>query len=300
MMASADNTSGLAPQRKERFKKDEFGGVLKNKAQLVAKGYRQEEGVNFEESFAHVSRIEAICFFIANAANMNMMIYQMDVKTAFLNEEIREEALYGLKKALHAWYDMLSSFLLTQQFSKGAVDPTLFTKKAGNGILLVQIYVDDIIITSTNTAICDEFANIMTSRFRLSMMRKMSFFLGLQISQSPKGFFIKQSKYALEIIKKYGMLSSDLVDTPMVDKTKLDADLQGNPVDLTYYRGMIGSLMYLTSSRPGLIFVVCMCAWYQAQPTEKHLHAITPGVKIIDAVLLAVHSYWVINLSAGL
>ncbi|GKE52014.1 retrovirus-related pol polyprotein from transposon TNT 1-94 [Tanacetum coccineum] len=161
-----------------------------------------------------------------------------------------------------------------QEFSKGAVDPTLFTRKAGSGILLVQIYVDDIICASTNPAMCDEFAKIMTSKFKMSMMGQMNFFLGLQVSQSPKGIFINQSNYALEIIKKYVMLSSDLVDTPMVDKSKLDKDLQGKPVDPTHYRGMIGSLMYLTSSIPDLVFAVCMCAWYQAKPTEKYLHAV--------------------------
>ncbi|GJX63444.1 retrovirus-related pol polyprotein from transposon TNT 1-94, partial [Tanacetum coccineum] len=181
----------------------EFGGVLKNKARLVAQGFRQEEGINFEESFVPVARIEAIRIFVENAAHKNMIIYQMDVKTTFLNGELKEEvyvsqpkgfvdqdnpshvyklkkALYGLKQALRAWYDMMSSFLISQQFSKGAVDPTLFTRHAGNDILLVQIYVDDIIFVSTNTAMCDEFANQMTNKFMMSMMGKMSFFLGLQ------------------------------------------------------------------------------------------------------------------------
>ncbi|GJT79630.1 retrovirus-related pol polyprotein from transposon TNT 1-94 [Tanacetum coccineum] len=121
---------------------------------------------------------------------------------------------------------------------------------------------------------CDEFAKIMDSKFKMSMMMQMTFFLGLQISQSPRGIFINQSNYALEIIKKYGMLSSDPINTPMVGKSKLDKDLQGKPVDPTHYRGMICSLMYLTSSIPDLVFVVWMCARYQVKPTEKHLHAV--------------------------
>ncbi|GJS44933.1 retrovirus-related pol polyprotein from transposon TNT 1-94 [Tanacetum coccineum] len=185
-----------------------------------------------------------------------------------------KKALYGLKQAPRAWYDMLSSFLISQHFSKGAVDPTLFTRKAGNDLLLVQIYVDDIIFASTNTALCNEFANQMTTKFKMSMMGQMSFFLGLQISQSPRGIFLNQSKYASEIIKKYGLLTSDSVDTPMVEKNKLDEDLQGTPVDATLYRGMIGSLMYLTSNRPDLIYAVCLCARYQAKPTKKHLNAV--------------------------
>ncbi|GJX80529.1 retrovirus-related pol polyprotein from transposon TNT 1-94 [Tanacetum coccineum] len=235
------------------------------------------------ESFAPVAQIEAIRIFIDNVAYKNRTVYQMDVKTAFLNGVLREEvyvsqpkgfvdqghpnhiyilkkALYGLKQALRIWYDLLSKFLLTQKFSKGVVGPTLFTKKEGKDILLVQIYIDDIMFAYTNPDLCDTFENIMSSKFKMSMMGKMSFFLDLQISQSPKGIFINQSKYDLEIIKKYGMESSDPVDTLMVERTKLDEDIQGIPVDPTHYRDMLGSLMYLTSSRPDLVFSVYKCA----------------------------------------
>ncbi|GJW68326.1 putative ribonuclease H-like domain-containing protein [Tanacetum coccineum] len=280
-----------------KVKLDEYGDVLKNKARLVAKGYRQEEGIDFEESFAPVARIEAIRIFIANAATKNMIIYQMDVKTAFLNGDLQEEvfvsqpegfedqenpthvyrlkkALYGLKQAPRAWYDTLSKFLLANNFFKGAVDPTLFTRKSGKHILLVQIYVDDIIFASTDHNACNIFSKEMSSKFQMSMMGQMSFFLGLQVSQSPGGIFINQAKYALETLKKYGMDLSDPVDTPMVDRLKLDEDLMGIPVDQTRFRGMVGSLMYLTASRPDLVFAVCMCARYQAKPTKKHFEAI--------------------------
>ncbi|GJT18542.1 putative ribonuclease H-like domain-containing protein [Tanacetum coccineum] len=280
-----------------KVKLDEYGDVLKNKARLVAKGYRQEEGIDFEESFAPVARIEAIRIFIANAASKNMTIYQMDVKTTFLNGELKEEvyvsqpegfidpdhpthvyrlkkALYGLKQAPRAWYDTLSRFLLDNKFSKGAVDPTLFTQKTGKHILLVQIYVDDIIFASTDPKACDIFSNEMSSKFQMSMMGQMSFFLGLQVSQNPGGIFINQSKFALEILKKFGMDSCDPVDTPMVDRLKLDEDPLGIPVDQTRFRSMVGSLMYLTASRPDLVFAVCMCARYQASPTKKHLEAL--------------------------
>ncbi|GJX85592.1 retrovirus-related pol polyprotein from transposon TNT 1-94 [Tanacetum coccineum] len=280
-----------------KVKLDELGGILKNKARLVARGYRQEEGIDFEESFAPVARLEAVRIFLAFAAHMNMIVYQMDVKTTFLNGILREEvyvsqpdgfvdpdnpnhvyrlkkALYGLKQAPRAWYDLLSSFLLSQGFSKGTVDPTLFISRKGKDILLVQIYVDDIIFASTTTELCDKFSEIMCSKFKMSMMGKISFFLGLQISQSPRGIFLNQSKYALESLKKYIMESCDPVDTPMVEKSKLDEDTQGKAVDPTHYRGMVGTLMYLTSSRPDLVYAVCMCARYQARPTEKHLHVV--------------------------
>nr|GEZ61434.1 retrovirus-related Pol polyprotein from transposon TNT 1-94 [Tanacetum cinerariifolium] len=244
-------------------KLDELGGILKNKARLVVPGYRQEEGIDFEESFAPVARLKAIRIFLAYAAHKNMVVYQMDVKTAFLNSNLREEvyvsqldgfvdpdnpnhvyklkkALYGLKQVPCAWYDMLSSFLLSQDFSKGLVDPTLFIRMNDNDLLL------------------------------MSMMGKISFFIGLQISQSPRGIFINQSKYALESLKKYGFESCDSMDTPIVEKSKLDEDREGKSVDPSHYHGMIGTLLYLTASRPNLQFAICMCARYQARPTEKH------------------------------
>ncbi|GJW47717.1 retrovirus-related pol polyprotein from transposon TNT 1-94 [Tanacetum coccineum] len=216
-----------------KVKLDELGGILKNKARLVARRYRQKEGINFEVSFALIARLEAVRIFLAFVAHMNMTVYQMDVKTAFLNDILRKEVY-----APRAWYDLLSSFLLSQGFSKGTVDPTLFISRKGKDILLVQIYVDDIIFASTTTKLCDKFSKIMQS------------------------------------LKKYGMKPYDLVDTPMVDKSKLDEDTQGKAVDPIHYRGIVGTLMYLTSSRPDLVYAVCMCARYQARTTKKHLHAI--------------------------
>nr|GEW71709.1 hypothetical protein [Tanacetum cinerariifolium] len=186
-----------------KVKLDELGGILKNKAQLVARGYRQEKGIDFEEFFASVARLEAKRFVDPDNSNH---VYKL------------KKALYGLKQALHAWYDMLSSFLISQYFSKGSVDPTLFIRRDGNELLL--------------------------------------------ISQSPRGIFINHSKYALESLKKYGFDSCDPVNTPMVGKSKLNEDKEEKIVDLSYYRGMIGTLLYLTASRSDLQFAICMCARY--------------------------------------
>ncbi|GKE39944.1 retrovirus-related pol polyprotein from transposon TNT 1-94 [Tanacetum coccineum] len=224
-----------------KVKLDELGGILKNKAQLLARGCSQEDGINFEESFAPVARLEAIQIFLVFVAHMNMVVYQMDVKTAFLN---------------------------------GSVDPTQFIRKEGKELFLAQVYVNDIIFTASTPKLCDLFAKIMCLKFKMSMMSKISFFLGLQIFQNPRGIFINQLKYALESLKKYSFDSCDLVDTPMVEKSKLDEDKEGNAVDPSHYRGMIGTLLYLTASRPDLQFAICMCARYQARPTEKHLHAV--------------------------
>ncbi|GKE63037.1 retrovirus-related pol polyprotein from transposon TNT 1-94, partial [Tanacetum coccineum] len=171
-VAHIDKVMVITLKRIYKVKLDELGGILKNKARLVARGYRQEEGIDFEESFAPVARLEAIRIFLAFAAHMNMVVYQLEVKTAFLNGILREKvyvsqsdsfvdldnpnhvyklkkALNGLKQAPRAWYDLLSSFLISQDFSKGLVDPTLFIQKEGKELLLVQVYVDDIIFAAS-------------------------------------------------------------------------------------------------------------------------------------------------------
>ncbi|GJV13476.1 retrovirus-related pol polyprotein from transposon TNT 1-94 [Tanacetum coccineum] len=267
--------------------------VVRNKTRLVAKGYRQEEGIDFEESFAHVARLEAVRMFIAYAAHKNIIIFQMDVKTAFLNGHLKEEVyvsqpegfidpefpdhvyrlkkdLYGLKQAPRAWYDKLSSFLIEHGFTKGIIDPTLFTRRHGGDILLVQVYVDDIIFGSTNPDFSKRFANLMKNNFEMSMMGELKFFLGLQVHQSPRGIFISQSQYAIELLKKHGLDECVSMSTPMATE-RLDADLQGTPTDQTTYRRMIGGLMYLTASRPDIAFATFVCARYQARPTVKHL-----------------------------
>nr|GEV79064.1 retrovirus-related Pol polyprotein from transposon TNT 1-94 [Tanacetum cinerariifolium] len=251
-------------------KRDEENTIIRNKSRLVVKGYAQKEGVDLEESFA-----------------------PMDIKTAFLYGPLKEEvyvnqpdgfvdpyhpdkvyhlkkALYGLKQAPRAWYDELSTFLVSKGFSKGSIDPTLFISKHGEDILLVQIYVDDIIFGSTNPKLSKQFEKLMHIKFEMSMMGELKFFLGIQIHQSPHGIFINQAKYAQEILIKQGMTSCDSIGTPMATK-HLDADLSGTPVDQTKYRSMVGALMYLTTSRPDIVHATCYCARYQAKPTEKHL-----------------------------
>nr|GEY85449.1 retrovirus-related Pol polyprotein from transposon TNT 1-94 [Tanacetum cinerariifolium] len=254
----------------------------------------QEEGVDFEESFAPVARLEAVRIFIAYAAHNSFPIYQMDVKMAFLNGPLKEgvyvaqpdgfvnpdhpekvyrlkKALYGLKQAPMAWYDELSKFVISKGFTKRTIDPTLFTIRYGEDILLVQIYADDIIFCSTNPKYSKRFEKLMHNRFEMSLMGKMKFFLGLQIHQSPRGIFINQARYTLAIVHKHGMDKGQSIGTPIATKPKLDADLSGNLVDQTDYHSKIGSLMYLTSSRPDIVQAVCFCARYQSRPTEKHI-----------------------------
>ncbi|GKC74461.1 retrovirus-related pol polyprotein from transposon TNT 1-94 [Tanacetum coccineum] len=217
----------------------------------------------------------------------------MDVKTAFLNGPLKEEvyanqpegfidpkfpnhvyklkkALYGLKQAPRAWYDKLSSFLIKHGFTKGIIDLTLLTRHHGEDILLVQVYVDDIIFGSINPDFSKRFTNLMKNNFEMSMMGEIKFFLRLQVHQSPRGIFISQSQYAIELLKKHGLDEYVSISTPMATE-RLDADLQGTLTDQTTYRRMIGGLIYLTTSRPDIAFATFLCARYQACLTIKHL-----------------------------
>ncbi|GJR77307.1 retrotransposon protein, putative, ty1-copia subclass [Tanacetum coccineum] len=193
-----------------------IGNTKRTRLFLVARGYRQEEGIDFEESFAPVARLDDIQIFLAFAAHMNMIVYQMDVKTSFLNDILREE---------------------------------------------VYVSQPDGFVDQDNPN-------------HVYKLKKALYGLKQAHRACPRGIYINRSKYALESLKKYGMESSDPVDTPMVEKSKLDKDTQGKAIDPTHYCGMVGTLMYLIASRPDLTFAICMYARYQAKPTEKHLHAI--------------------------
>ncbi|KAI3735684.1 hypothetical protein L6452_15192 [Arctium lappa] len=278
-------------------KRDERGIVIRNKARLVAQGYTQEEGIDYEEVFAPVARIEAIILFLAYASYMNFKFYQVDVKSAFLYGSIEEEvyvcqppgfenpsypdrvyklkkALYGLHQAPRAWYDTLSSYLLENGFERGVIDKTLFIKRKKKDILLVQIYVDDIIFGSTRDNMCKEFEELMHQRFKMSSMGELTFFLGLQVQQKSDGIFICQSKYVQDILTKFGFSDSKPAITPMETHKQITADLEGEDMDVHHYRSMIGSLMYLTASRPDIMFPVCVCARFQVRPKQSHFQAV--------------------------
>nr|GEV66747.1 retrovirus-related Pol polyprotein from transposon TNT 1-94 [Tanacetum cinerariifolium] len=268
--------------------------VSSTQYELVPSLYRQEEGINFEESFAPVARMEVIRIFLAYAAHKGFTVYQIDIKTTFLHCSLKEDvymcqpegfidadypshvyklkkALYGLKQAPKAWYNELSMFLLQNGFSKGTIDPMLFTRPFDDDILVVQVYVDDIIFGSTDPRYATLFSDLMKSHFKMSMMWEMMFFLGLQVNQSSSGIFINQSNYVNEILKKYGLNTYDIIGTPMDIKDKLDLDQIGTLVDAMKYCIMIDALMYLTSSRPDIVHATCVCDRYQAYPTKNHL-----------------------------
>ncbi|KAJ9545928.1 hypothetical protein OSB04_025635 [Centaurea solstitialis] len=254
-----------------RNKKDERGIVIKNKARLVAQGYTQEEGIDYDDVFAPVARIEAIRVFLAFASYKRFKVYQMDVKSAFLYGKIEEEvyvcqppgfedpkfpdkvyklrkALYGLHQAPRAWYDTLSTYLLENQFKREVIDKTSFIKKKGSDLLLVQIYVDDIIFGSTKEEMCKEFEDLMHKRFKMSSIGELPFFLRLQVKQKEDDILINQSKYVKDMLSKFGFLDAKSASTPMETHKQLKADVEGGGI--------------------------CVCGRFQVRPKDSHLHAI--------------------------
>ncbi|GJS07865.1 putative ribonuclease H-like domain-containing protein [Tanacetum coccineum] len=255
-------------------KKDKRGIVVRNKERLVAQGYTQEEGIDYDEVFAPVSRIEAIRLFLAYASFKDFVVYQMDVKSAFLYGKIEEEVyvcqplgfedskfpnrvykvektLYGLHQALRAWYESLSTCILDNRFQR-----------------------DDIIFGSTKKSLCTKFEKLIHKKFQISYMGELTFFLGLQVTQKDDGIFISQDKYVDDILKKFSFSTVKTTSTPMETSKPLMKDGNAEDVDVHLYRSMIGSLMYLTSSRPDIMFAVCACARFQVTPKVSHLHAV--------------------------
>ncbi|GJS61371.1 putative ribonuclease H-like domain-containing protein [Tanacetum coccineum] len=261
-----------------RNEKDERGIVVKNKARLVAQGHTQEECINYDEVFAPVARIEAIRLFLTYASFKDFVIYQIDVKSAFLYEKIEEEvyvyqppgfedpyfpnkvykvekALYGLHQAPRAWYETLSTYLLNNGFHRGQIDKTLFIRRHKDDIMLVQVYVDDIIFGSTKKEMSTELEKLMHDIFQMSSIGELSFFLGLQVKQKSNGIFISQDKYVAEILKKFDFASIKTASTPMETNKPITKDEEVENVDVHLYRSMIGSLMYLTASRPDIMYL---------------------------------------------
>ncbi|GJU97275.1 putative reverse transcriptase domain, ribonuclease H-like domain, aspartic peptidase domain protein [Tanacetum coccineum] len=256
--------------------------LQKNKARLVAQGYIQEEGIDYNEVFAPVARIEAIKLFLAYALFKDFVVYQMDVKNAFLYGKIEEEvyvcqppgfedpnfpdrvykvekALYRLNQALRAWYETLSTYLLDNRFQRGKIDKSLFIKRVKGDILLVQVYLDNIIFGSIKKLLCIKFEKWMIEFQNVFYWCELTFFLGLQVKQKEDRIFISQDKYVTEILKKFRFSNVKTASTPMETHKPLLKDADGEDVDEHLYRSMIGSLMYLTSLRPDIILISWQC-----------------------------------------
>jgi hypothetical protein len=254
--------------------------------------------LDFEETFAPVARLESIQILLAYAAHHSFKMFQMDVKSTFLNGPIKKEVymeqppafeddrytdhvyklskvLYGLKQAPRAWYECLRDFLIANAFKVGKADPTLFTKTCDGDLFVCQIYVDDIIFGSTNQKSYEEFSRVMMQKFEMSMMGELTYFLGFQVKQLKDGTFISQTKYTQDLLKRFGTKDAKPAKTPMGTNRHLDLNKGGKSVDQKAYRSMIGSLLYLCASRPDIMLSVCMCARFQSDPRSVTLWSLS-------------------------
>nr|GEU33239.1 retrovirus-related Pol polyprotein from transposon TNT 1-94 [Tanacetum cinerariifolium] len=256
-----------------RNKKDERGVIVRNKARLVAQGNRQEEGIDYDEVFAHMARLEAIKIFLAFSSYMGFKVYQIDVKSAFLYGKIDEDVYVSQPlgfidlKFPKKVYKVVNAL-------RGIIDKTMFIKKDQKDIMLVQVYVDDIIFGSTKKSWCDEFEALMKNRFQMSSMSEITFFLGLQVKQREDEIFISRDKYVTYILKKFDFISVKTASTPIETKKPLVKDTEATDVDVHLFRSMIGSLMYLTASRLDIMYAVCACSRFQFTPKTSHLQAV--------------------------
>ncbi|CAL8083514.1 unnamed protein product [Prunus armeniaca] len=292
------NTNVIGTKWIFKNKTDEQGNVVRNKDRLVAQGYSQMEGIDFDETFAPIARLESVRLLLAIACHLKFKLYQMNVKTAFLNGILHEEAyveqpkgfedphhpndvfrlkkaLYGLKQAPRAWYERLSSHLPGNGYVRG------FKRD----VLVAQVYVDDIAVGSTSDLHVQEFIHVMTSEFEMSLVGELNYFLGLQIKQSHDGIFVSQSKYAKNLVKKFGLEATKSVRTPMSTSAKIHRDLHGKSVDQTLYRSMIESLLYLTASRLDISYSVGVCARFQSDPKESHLFVVKRIIKYVSGTV---------------
>ena len=270
------------------------GRVQKHKARLVAKGYVQKYGIDYFETYSPVARIETVRLLLAIAAQMKWQVFQFDVKSAFLNGPLVEDvyveqppgfvregqedkvyklkkALYGLKQAPRAWYCRLDSYLQHHQFHRSESEPTLYVKMDGKDVLLVCVYVDDIIYTSSSISLIEDFKKKMMTEFDMTDLGLLHYFLGLQVKQSCDGIFVSQEKYALDLLKKFHMQKCKVFATPMNVNEKLSMDDGSAKADEKQFRSMVGSLMYLTHTRPDIMFAVGLVSRFMHNPSMHHL-----------------------------
>ncbi|CAJ2666383.1 unnamed protein product [Trifolium pratense] len=270
--------------------------INKYKARLVVKGYAQIFGVDYSDTFAPVSRLDTIRLVLAIAAQKGWKVFQLDVKSAFLNGDLQEEiyveqpegfavqggedkvyllkkALYGLKQAPRAWYSKINDHLLSIGFEKSLSESTLYVKHKGKNSLIISLYVDDLLVTGDDTRLVEEFKQEMMQAFEMTDLGLMTFFLGIEIKQNENDVFIYQKKYAKEILKKFQMEECKTVSTPMNQKEKLSKEDGFDKVDEGYYRSLIGCLMYLTATRPDILFAVSILSRFMHCASEMHLKA---------------------------
>ena len=280
-----------------KLKRDANGDVVKHKARLVAKGYVQKKGVDFEEVYAPVTRLETVKLLLALAAKNQWEVHHMDVKSAFLNGELQEivyvtqpdgfiqegkehmvyrliKALYGLRQAPRAWYAKLNEYLEELGFVKCPYEYAVYTKREGNEVLIVGVYVDDLLITGTSIDIISKFKKQMKEKFEMSDLGKLAYYLGIEVDQQIGFTKLKKAAYSKKLLEKAGLSSCNAVKYPMEANIPLSKDEEGKAINPTIFRSLIGGLRYLVHTRPDIAYSVGVVSRYMERPTTLHMNAV--------------------------
>lgn len=280
-----------------KLKRDANGNVTKYKARLVAKGYVQEYGIDYDEVYAPVTRLETVRLLLALSAKKKWEVHHLDAKTAFLNEDIKEDvyvaqpegyekkgrehlvyklkkALYGLRQAPRAWYEKLNTYLKELGFNRCSHEPAVYTRKEREDTLVIAVYVDDILVTGSKNSMIENFKNEMSTKFQMSDLGKLSYYLGIEVEQTDGCIILKQSGYARKVLEKAGMLECNATTYQMDPKMQITRDEMGEAVDVTMFKSMVGGLRYLVHTRPDIAYSVGIVSRYMERPTKMHLEAL--------------------------
>eukprot|EP00253_Pinus_taeda_P018634 PITA_18634 len=272
------------------------GKIERHKARLVVKWYKQQYGRDYEETFAPVARMETVRAVLSIAAQKKWKVYQMDVKSTFLNGVLNEEVyieqplgyerkgqehkvcrlkkvLYGLKQAPRAWYSRIYFYLLENEFDKCEGEPTVYIKEKDGKILIVVLYVDDVIFTGNDDYLIKNFKSVMKDEFEMTDMGLLRYFLGIEVDQNENGIFISQARYVNEVLGRFNMQQCKAAITPTVMGLKLSKEDSNKDFDPNLYKSIVGSLMYLTATRPDIMFAVSLISRFMERPKEAHWQA---------------------------
>jgi hypothetical protein len=291
-----------------KLKRDEVGAIIKHKARLVARGFLQREGIDFDDAFAPVARMESVRLLLALAAQEGWRVHHMDVKSAFLNGDLKEEvyvhqppgfaipgkegkvlrlrkALYGLRQAPRAWNTKLDSTLRRMGFEQSPHEAAVYRRGNGGNVLLVGVYVDDLVITGTKVAEVAAFKEEMKATFQMSDLGPLSFYLGIEVHQDDSGITLRQTAYAKRVVELAGLTDCNPALTPMEERLKLSRDSRAEEVDATQYRRLVGSLRYLAHTRPDLAFSVGYVSRFMQRPTTEHQQAVKRIIRYVAGTL---------------
>jgi hypothetical protein len=283
------------------------GSLERYKARLVAKGYTQSEGLDYHETFSPVAKLTTVRCLLAIAAAKNWHLHQLDVNNAFLHGELNEEvfmelplgfaakgvskvcrltkSLYGLKQASRQWFSKFSTTLLSLGFTQSKCDYSLFTRMVGSSFIALLVYVDAIVLASNDSDAISSFTHLLNQQFKLKDLGSLNFFLGLEIVRKSTSIAICQQKYALEILEDSGLLAAKPVNFPMESNLRLSRDEGPLISDPTSYRRLIGRLLYLTITRPDMVFSVQVLSQFMDKPCQPHLDAAHRVLRYIKASL---------------